>query len=312
MDHQQVVWSVILAGGDGTRLRPLTRLISGEDRPKQFCRLYGTGTLLAHSRRRLASVIPPEQTMFVVVRAHERFYNIELADVAPSRIVIQPSNRGTTAAVIASLFRLAKLAEDDPIVAFFPVDHHYSNEARFVASVRLAVGIVRDSPDTLVILGAAAQHAEVEYGWIEPGDMLPCRLTNSVFRVRRFWEKPSVDVAQALHDRGCLWNTFVMVGRMSAFFRMLWAAVPRDLGAFHAGLGTATGFDLEAAQELYATLPPGDFSRQVLSVCAEKLAVLRLGNIGWSDLGTPERVLSAMEGSGLCVSLAGSRSGPER
>ena len=309
--HSQQAWAVILAGGNGVRLSSLTRFISGEDRPKQFCRLYGARTLLAHTRCRLAPAIPPERTVFAVVKDHERFYNAELGDVAPSRLVVQPANRGTTPAIICSLLRIASL-EEDPIVAFFPTDHHYSKESRFVASVRLAIEVVRDRAHSLVVLGTSADRAEVEYGWIEPDGMLPCRLTNSLFQVRRFWEKPSVQVAQALQARGCLWNTFVMMGRVSTFLEMLKAAVPDLLQAFRGAIGWSAAvearFDTERAERFYATLAPGDFSRQVLSVCADRLAVLRLGNVGWSDLGTPERVLSAMEGSGLSVSLAGARS----
>ena len=80
MKHQQV-WGVVLAGGDGTRLRSLTQLISGEDRPKQFCHVYGGKTLLAQTRARLAPAIHPERTAFVLVKAHEKFYRSELADV---------------------------------------------------------------------------------------------------------------------------------------------------------------------------------------------------------------------------------------
>jgi mannose-1-phosphate guanylyltransferase len=306
MDAPQA-WAVILAGGDGTRLSSFTRLVSGEARPKQFCRLYGNRTLLAHTRRRLAPAIPAERTVFAVVKSHERFYNSELADVAPSRLVVQPANRGTTPAIVSSLLRIARLAED-PIVAFFPTDHFYAQETRFVISVRMAIEAVRDSPDMLVVLGASAQHAEVEYGWIEPTEMLPCRFTNSLFRVRRFWEKPSIHVAQTLHARGCLWNTFVMLGRASTFLKTLKAAVPHLLDAFETTLGAGMHLDTEHARALYDILAPGDFSRQVLSVCAEQLAVLKLGHVGWSDLGTPERVLSAIQGSGLSLSMMGARS----
>src|ERR1700722_12826680 len=107
MQHQ---WAVVLAGGDGTRLQSLTRMIAGENRPKQFCRFYGSRTLLAHTRSRLARVISPDQTLFAVVKNHERFYADELVDVRPSRIVVQPSNKGTTAAVLSSLIRLGSLA----------------------------------------------------------------------------------------------------------------------------------------------------------------------------------------------------------
>ncbi len=287
MNHQQA-WAVILAGGDGTRLRPLTRRIAGEDCPKQFCRLYGARTLLAQTRSRLATAISPERTLFSVVKAHEKFYTKELADVRPSRVVVQPSNKGTTAAIISSLQRVASLA-GDPVVGFFPTDHFYSPEARFAASVRLALQIASSRLETIILLGAAAERPEVEYGWIEPGARLECSVTNALLRVRRFWEKPSTEIARALHARECLWNTFVMIGRASAFLRILNAAAPGMLRA----LGATN------ADEAYAAFTPGDFSQQVLSVSTGQMAVLPLGAVAWSDLGTPERLKFAVARYGL-------------
>jgi len=298
VNHQHT-WAVVLAGGDGTRLRSLTRFITGEDRPKQFCRLYGGRTLLAQTRSRLAPAISPERTLYTVVKAHERFYADELTDVPPSRVVVQPSNKGTTAAIIYSLRRITSLA-GDPIVGFFPTDHHYSREMRFAASVRLATKVVMSRPDTLILLGASAEYPEDEYGWIEPSERFDHRFTRSLLRVNRFWEKPASHVAQALLARGCLWNTFVMIGRASAFLEVLQAAVPGMVRTLAADRHlSASELAIANADQAYATLAPGDFSKQVLSVSTERLAVLRLGNVGWSDLGTPERVMSAMARSGL-------------
>lgn len=280
----------MLAGGDGTRLRSLTRLIAGEDTPKQFCRLYGGRTLLAQTRSRLAPAVSPKRTLFTVVKAHERFYREELGDVVPSRMVVQPANKGTTAAILASLLRINSL-DDDPIVGFFPTDHYYSKESRFAASVRAALKIARDRPDTVVLLGANAERAEIEYGWIEPGRSL----TKSLHGVHCFWEKPSLHVAQALLARGCLWNTFVMIGRARAFLDILKSVEPRMLQVLQADSGAAKARPGLAYQDdTYSALVAGDFSKQVLSVSTQKLAVLRLGDVGWSDLGTPERVMSAM------------------
>jgi mannose-1-phosphate guanylyltransferase len=222
-----------------------------------------------------------------------------LADVKPSQVVVQPSNKGTTAAIIYSLLRITSLA-GDPIVGFFPTDHHYSREQRFVSAVRLAVNIVSTRLDTVSLLGAHAEHPEVDYGWIQPGASLECSLTNSLVGVRRFWEKPSTQVAQALLAHGCLWNTFVMIGRASAFIEILNAAVPRVMYVLKSGRGAlGSNRSLRHEEEAYAALHPGDFSQQVLAVSTGQLAVLRLGNIGWSDLGTPERVMSAVTRAGI-------------
>jgi len=77
-------WGVVLAGGDGKRLLPLTRKISGDDRPKQFCALTGGETLLDQTRRRLSGMIEDEQTLLVLTQTHERFYADQLEGVVPS------------------------------------------------------------------------------------------------------------------------------------------------------------------------------------------------------------------------------------
>ncbi len=155
-----------------------------------------------HSAR-LARAIHPERTAFVLVKAHEKFYRSELADVEPHRLIVQPGNKGTTTAVICSLLRITALA-GDPVVAFFPTDHYYSNEVGFIFAVDRAVRVAQHHSDTLVVLGAEAEHAEVEYGWIEPGTRFGSPFTNALTRVRRFWEKPSYPTAQALLARGVL------------------------------------------------------------------------------------------------------------
>src|SRR5712691_3181677 len=88
-------WGVILSGGDGVRLRPFTRLLTGDDRPKQFCRLGGDKTLLAQTRDRVARTVPPDRTVFALTKTHEPFYAAELAEVPVAQMVVQPCNRGT-------------------------------------------------------------------------------------------------------------------------------------------------------------------------------------------------------------------------
>jgi mannose-1-phosphate guanylyltransferase len=290
-------WGVILAGGNGTRLKAVSRLVSGDNRPKQFCALFGGKSLLAGTRGRLAPAISPDQTIFAVVGDHERFYRSELADVDESRIVVQPANRGTTAAIIYSLLRLTRL-ENDPVVAFFPADHHFADEMQFARAVDGAFEAVRKRAELLVLLGAKAEKAEVEYGWIEPGLPFDHDHVNSprVFRVNRFWEKPSAETARTLMGRGCLWNAFVIAGRARTFLKVLESAVPDALESFRPITGCRSeGEETACAAALYKALPTGDFSREVLTRYPERLAVLSMDGAGWSDLGTPEGVLAAIQ-----------------
>src|ERR1700690_2436381 len=86
-------WAVILAGGDGTRLRPLTRILAGDERPKQFCAVIGSDTLLQQTRRRIAYTVPDDQTLLVLTKSHEPFFHSQLSGLSSS-LIVQPENRG--------------------------------------------------------------------------------------------------------------------------------------------------------------------------------------------------------------------------
>src|SRR5258708_7227214 len=105
-------WGVILAGGEGVRLRSLTRFVSGDDTPKQFCPLLGRRTLLTQTKRRVARGISERRTMYVLLSSHERFYARELTNVPPTHLIVQPSNRGTLPAILSSLMRIVRFDTD--------------------------------------------------------------------------------------------------------------------------------------------------------------------------------------------------------
>ena len=124
-------WALVLAGGEGRRLRRLTRRITGDDRPKQFCRVLDRDTLLEQTLRRSALLVPRERTLAVVVDAHERFYAPLLSGFPALGVAIQPENRGTAPAVLYGLLHVMAAAPERPVV-IFPSDHYVSNDAAFM------------------------------------------------------------------------------------------------------------------------------------------------------------------------------------
>jgi mannose-1-phosphate guanylyltransferase len=280
-------WAVLLAGGDGKRLQSLTHSITGDSRPKQFCRLFGGKTLLRQTRDRVEPMFPRHRTLMVVTRTHERFYADELSGTGDSPILVQPQNRGTGVAIITGILRILQ-AQPDAIVALFPSDHYYSNDRAFRTAIRSALGFARTYSKSVILLGAEAHAPEVEYGWIEPGQLIGKVSGTRLFRVNRFWEKPSLSEAQSLLDARCLWNTFVTIGSGGAILNLLNAQVPDVVQ--HISQGLAKG----ALDATYRGVRAVDFSRDVLAREADRLLVLRDSTSGWADLGNPARVVDTL------------------
>jgi mannose-1-phosphate guanylyltransferase len=291
-------WGVILAGGEGLRLRALTQAVSGDDTPKQFCALLGGRSLLSETRARISKSISPDKTLFVLLSTHERFYKKELKGVPPAQTIVQPINRGTAPAILWSLLHITR-TDPRAVVAFFPSDHYYANQTGFLAGVRVAMAAAEKNNRSVILLGAPPTHAETDYGWIElDGPLFTCA-HNPVLGVRRFWEKPSHEVACDLLTRGCVWNTFVMVGAACAFVDLIRQGAPDLYEAFEpirAYRGESN--EKEAIQAVYESLGMADFSRLALSTVPENLGVLCLENVGWSDLGDPNRLLEVMSRTG--------------
>ena len=150
-------------------------------------------------------------------------------------------------------------------------------------------------------MGADAEYPETDYGWIEPGVVVSNATVGPLSLVSRFWEKPSLQQAHELLRQGCLWNTFVTVGRATTFFEMLCSQVPEAVLAISRAMAD------NALNVAYASLDTVDFSRDVLANLPDRLLALRDRTSGWADLGSPTRVLDTLSRNGIHPKWASER-----
>lgn len=289
------LWTIVLAGGEGTRLRSLTRALYGTDLPKQFATIQGGRSLLATTLARASRWSAPERTLVVVAK--------ERADLARSQFpdtridcVAQPANIGTGPGILLPLARV--LARDPRAhVVILPSDHYVRDDVSFADSVSAAEAASR-TEGSIVLVGAVADRAETQYGWIRtiPG-------AGSGLGVVGFREKPSPAEAERLLEEGALWNTFINVGPASAIWALARRHLPEQVSLFEAYRNAVgTEHEEQVLLEIYDRVGQADFCRDILER-AEGLAAVSLFSCGWSDWGTPARVFQSLEGSPLRAEL---------
>lgn len=286
-----VLWALVLAGGDGTRLQSLTRLIAGAPIPKQYCRLMGERSLLEETLARIKGLVPRARTLAIVNRDHLPLATPQLAGLPTGNLVVQPRNRDTGPGLLLPLLELAR-RDPNATVAVFPSDHYLGNVSAFRARVRRGAELVALHPAKIVLLGTDPEWADPGYGYILPGAPVPGAAPVDAFGVRAFCEKPPAPIAERIVGEGALWNCFVMVGRVERLLALARARRPRDVARLAGVVGDARR--LTAA---YADLPAWNFSADLLSHSTADLLVLRASGLDWSDWGTVdaiERTLSSL------------------
>jgi mannose-1-phosphate guanylyltransferase len=296
------LWSVVLAGGEGLRLRPLVERIHPDGRPKQYAVLVGSRSLLRQTLDRSALTVPPERTVVVTTRAHQPFYSTELGGGPHARgpiAIVQPRDRGTAAGVLLPVHWVAR-QDPQALVTVFPSDHFIGDDFAFARHVAHLAVVAARHPESIHLLGAEPEAPETGYGWIEPGDEVDRAPAGGLRRVVRFWEKPSPETARACMERGGLWNTFVMVARAATLIEAGRRALP-ELSERLSRLAPLVGSDPEAPilESAYQRVPHANFSADVLSAVAPMLVVSKMPPIAWSDWGTPDRVIETLRREGL-------------
>ncbi len=285
-------WVIVLAAGDGTRLLSFTTHATGRPIPKQFYALRGRRSMLQEALDRAKRLVPHERIVTIVAAQHREWWETELSDFPPDNVVIQPQNRGTAAGVLLPLL-LIHAKDPGAEVVIMPSDHFVDRNDLLSSAVEEALLESSKSGDRIVLLGVTPEEADPDYGWILPAGN---RKTSASRRVTAFVEKPDSNAARDLMRRGALINAFLLAAGSRSLLR-LYRRQPHLLKAFRSIVMERTTGTLDGAvlSRLYKGIQSLDFSRDLLqSASVEGLWVLPIPSCGWSDLGTPERVVECL------------------
>lgn len=276
-------WAIVLAGGQGTRLRGFSGRDGSPNLPKQFRRLDGGPSLLARTLERCARIVPPSRTVAVLAQDQRHWWEPEIGAIPPANRIVQPCDRGTGVALLAATL-LIHLRSPEARIVSFPSDHAVRDENLFADAVEAGLSALDADPDRLLLLGAAPDDDTEGYGWIVPGDPIP----GGGRLVVGFEEKPEASRVAELRSAGALIDTFVLSARTRGVLHLFRQGAPALLDEFLAGI--IDGGDTPTAfVRHYDRLPRLDIGRELFETAPERLAVLPIPECGWIDLGTPKR-----------------------
>ncbi|MBI3715303.1 MAG: hypothetical protein HY255_04865, partial [Betaproteobacteria bacterium] len=181
--------------------------------------------------------------------------------------------------------------DPDATVVVYPADHFVYPEDRFIEIVHRAALAADRLVDKVVLLGARPDKLELEYGWIQPGRTFAWSGSYRVREVQSFLEKPSQREAEAISASGGIWSTSILAAKVETLWRLGWQILPGMMALFH-DLEKALNSPDEAAvlTEIYRAMPVRNLSSHLLQCVPDRLAVIELSGVIWSDWGSPERI----------------------
>lgn len=275
MSPNERIQPVILSGGSGTRLWPLSR----PDSPKQLLPLTDERTMLQLTVDRVTDGTMFQEPIIVCGARHAEAVEAQLAEAgaAARSIIVEPMARNTAPAIALA----AATVDPETILLVMPSDHVVKDVATFLRTVQLALPVVIEG--WLVTFGIEPDRPETGYGYIRRGP----RLSEGVYQVDRFVEKPNVEKARAyLAEGDCSWNGGIFIFRAGDYLTALRDHAPEILDAVQRSLdeARAEGNRLYPEEAAFGSSPSISIDYAVLEKVGN--AAVAPADMGWSDIGS--------------------------
>lgn len=273
-------YAVIMAGGGGTRLWPVSR----KERPKQLLQLLGKETLFQSTVARLEKLFHPERILVVTVAEQAREMREQVPSIPEENYLIEPAPRGT-ASVVALAAVVLKSRDPQATMAIQTADHHIRNTDLFHTLLSTAFDVAEK--EYLVTLGISPTFPSTGYGYIQQGESLDGDYKYPVYAVRRFKEKPDETTAQQLlHSGDHSWNSGMFVWKVDAILTEIERQMP-ELFKVVSEISSAWDTPKRNAviKEQWFGLKNETIDYGIMEH-AKKVAVLPAGGLGWSDVGS--------------------------
>jgi mannose-1-phosphate guanylyltransferase len=280
------VCAVLLAGGRGTRFWPRSRMRT----PKQLLNIAGRETMLRETAARLEPIVGLRNMWAVTNIEQAAAVCREMHGVPAAQIIAEPVGRNTAAAIGLAAVHLSR-AHGDALMAVLPSDSYVANVSRYRRLVRAALDLAR-TQGNLVVLGVPPTRPETGYGYIERGGVSERARGVDAYTVRRFTEKPALDVARKYVASGkYFWNAGMFFWRVSTFLENLQRFLPkthRALRDLEASIGTRAY--ASALRRIYPQLESISVDYAIMeqatgSKSASTVSVIP-AKVGWSDIGS--------------------------
>ena len=283
-DGAQHYYAVIMAGGGGTRLWPLSR----QENPKQSLRLLGDRTMFETAVDRLAPLFAPGNILVVTSQRYADGLRQQAPQLPAANFILEPAPRGTAPAIALAAMHLHR-RDPAAVMACLTADHYIGNEPRF--RDLLAAAAEAAQPGWLVTLGIAPTFASTGFGYIQRGASLGRFGGFEAFRAERFQEKPpEVVAAQYVAGGAHSWNSGMFVWRVPSIM----AEFERQMPDLYLALGRMETAPPEQ-DAVWADVRTATIDYGIMEG-ARDVAVIPAGGLGWSDIGSWEALLDVLDG----------------